>query len=160
MEPAEAQEFRQLLEFEEDSAGALMTTDFLSLSPGLTAAEAIDALRRLAADAETIYYLYLLQEDDVLIGVLSLRELIIADPQTRLSDLMTTRVVSVHPTDSQEKVAELVNKYNLLAIPVITEDGKMLGIITIDDVLELLIPDRSSLETFSRFLVSKISVRR
>jgi magnesium transporter len=136
-----------------------MTTEYLSLSPGITVNEAFTQLRRLAAEAETIYYLYLVEEDLTLSGVLSLRELLMAEPDTLLGDLMQTRIISVHPQDSDEEVADHVNKYNLLAIPVVDNANRMLGIITVDDVLEMLIPDRSSLETFTSLLVSKRALK-
>jgi len=159
MEPEEAQEVRELMDYEEDTAGALMTTEYLALSPTLTTEEAITQLRKLASEAETIYYLYILEEDETIKGVVSLRELLIAEPDAKLEDVMQTRVIHVHPLDDHEKVAELLNKYSLLAIPVLADDEKMLGIITVDDVLEILIPDRSGLETFANFLVSKRSGR-
>ncbi len=157
MEPEEAQEVRELMDYEEGTAGALMTPEYIALSPNSTAAEAISQLRTLAAEAETIYYLYVLKEDETLIGALSLRELIMAEPDTKLEDLMQTRILSVSPQESDREVAEIVNKYNLLAIPVVDDDLKMLGIITMDDVLEMLVPDRGSLETFANFFVSKRS---
>ena len=95
MEPEEAQEVRELMDYEEGTAGALMTTEYIALSPDITAAEAIRQLRTLAAEAETIYYLYVLKEDETLIGAVSLRELIIAEPDTKLEDLMQTRIFSV-----------------------------------------------------------------
>jgi magnesium transporter len=159
MEPEEAQEVRRLMVYEDGTAGSLMTTEYLSLSPGITVNEAFTQLRRLAAEAETIYYLYLVEEDLTLSGVLSLRELLMAEPDTLLGDLMQTRIISVHPQDSDEEVADHVNKYNLLAIPVVDNANRMLGIITVDDVLEMLIPDRSSLETFTSLLVSKRSLK-
>jgi magnesium transporter len=159
MEPEEAQEVRELMVYEEGTAGALMTTEYLALAPGITVAEAFTQLRTLAAEAETIYYLYILQEDETLIGALSLRELIIAEPETKLADLMQTRILSVSPQDSDREVAEIVNKYNLLAIPVVDDNLKMLGIITVDDVLEMLVPDRGSLETFANIFVSKRAMK-
>ena len=159
MEPEEAQEVRELMDYEEDTAGALMTTEFLALSPELTAEEAIAKLRKLASEAETIYYLYILTEDETIQGVISLRELLIAEPDAKLADFMQTRVIHVHPLDDHEKVADLLNKYSLLAIPVVADDEKMLGIITVDDVLEILIPDRSSLETFARLFLSKRTMK-
>jgi magnesium transporter len=99
------------------------------------------------------------EEDLTLSGVLSLRELLMAEPDVLLRDLMQTRIFSVHPQDSDEEVADTVNKYNLLAIPVVDNANRMLGIITVDDVLEMLIPDRSSLETFTSLLVSKRAMK-
>lgn len=159
MEPEEAQEVRELMEHEEDTAGALMTTEYIALSPFLTAEAAIGELRRLAPEAETIYYLYILTEDETLIGVVSLRELLMAEPGAQLRDFMQTRLISVQAQDDHDMVADLLNKYALLAIPVLSAEGKMLGIITVDDVLELLIPDRSNLETFARLFLSKRTMR-
>ena len=159
MEPEEAQEVRELMDYEEGTAGALMTPEYIALSPDITAAEAIRQLRTLAAEAETIYYLYVVKEDETLIGALSLRQLIIAEPDTKLEDLMQTRILSVSPQDSDREVAEIVNKYNLLAIPVVDDNLKMLGIITVDDVLEMLVPDRGSLETFASIFVSKRTMK-
>ena len=99
MEPEEAQEVRELMEYEEGTAGALMTTEYIALAPELTAAEAFPQLRKLATEAETIYYLYILGEGETLLGVVSLRELLIAEPETRLESLMQTRIISVLPED-------------------------------------------------------------
>jgi len=159
MEPEEAQEVRELMVYEEGTAGALMTTEYLALAPEITVAEAFIQLRRLAAEAETIYYLYLLKDDETLCGVISLRELLMADPEARLQDLMQTRLITVQPQDRDREVAEAVNKYNLLAIPVVDDDNRMLGIITVDDVLEMLVPDRGSLETFANIFVSKRAMK-
>ncbi len=159
MEPEEAQEVRELMVYEEGIAGALMTTEYLALSPEITVAEALIQLRRLAAEAETIYYLYLLQADRTLSGVMSLRELLMAEPDTFLRDLMHTRLIYVHAQDPDGEVAETMKKYNLLALPVVDEEGRMLGIITVDDVLEILIPDRGTLETFANIFVSKRAMK-
>ncbi len=159
MEPEEAQEVRELMVYEEGTAGALMTTEYLALSPEITVAEAFTQLRRLAAEAETIYYLYLVKDDQTLDGVISLRELLMADPEAQLHDLMQTRVITVQAQDDEREVAEAVNKYNLLAIPVVDDDNKMLGIITVDDVMDMLIPDRGSLETFARLFLSKRTMK-
>jgi magnesium transporter len=159
MEPEDAQEVRELMSYEEDTAGALMTTEYIALPPEITAAEAISRLRQLAAEAETIYYLFIQSKNEKLMGVVSLRELIMAEPETKLEDIMQDRLIFVHPEDDHEKIADLLNKYGLLAIPVLAKNNKMLGLITVDDVLEFLVPDRSSLETFSHFFISKRSAR-
>ena len=159
MEPEEAQEVRELMDYEEGTAGALMTTEYIALPPGLTVNAAIAKLRQLASEAETIYYLYILDENRTLTGVVSLRELLIAEPVVKLQDIMRTRVILVHAQDDVETVADLLNKYGLLAIPVMNAEEQMLGIITVDDVLEILIPDRSSLETFSNFFTSKRAMK-
>jgi magnesium transporter len=140
MEPKEAQEVEELLEHEEDTAGGLMTTEHVAFSPSLTAAEAIRRIREEAKDAETIYYLYATDPQEHLLGVFSLRELILADPSQRLEQIMHTDVVSVRPETALREVAELQTKYNLLALPVVSGEGEMLGIITVDDVLNLILP--------------------
>ncbi|MCX5891356.1 MAG: CBS domain-containing protein [Deltaproteobacteria bacterium] len=159
MEPEEAQEVRELMEYEEGTAGALMTTEYIALASELTAAEAFPVLRKLAKEAETIYYLYILGEGETLLGVVSLRELLIAEPDSRLDSIMQERIISVLPEDPDERVTELIDKYALLAVPVVEESGKMLGIITVDDVLDMLIPDRGSLETFSNFFTRKRAMK-
>jgi Mg/Co/Ni transporter MgtE len=159
MDAEEAQEVRELMEYEEGTAGALMTTEYIALPPELTAAEAFPRLRKLAAEAETIYYLYILGEGETLLGVVSLRELLIAEPEAKLADLMQTRIISVLADDADERATELIDKYALLAIPVVEESGKMAGIITVDDVMDMLIPDRGSLETFSNFFTTKRALR-
>jgi CBS domain-containing protein/sporulation protein YlmC with PRC-barrel domain len=159
MEPEEAQEVRELMEHEEGTAGALMTTEFIALPPDLTVAEAFPELRKQAVEAETIYYLFILGEGETLLGVVSLRELLIAEPEAKLADLMQTRIISVRPEDPDERATELIDKYALLAIPVVDESGKMEGIITVDDVLDMLIPDRGSLETFANFFTRKRAMK-
>jgi CBS domain-containing protein/sporulation protein YlmC with PRC-barrel domain len=155
MEPEEAQGVRELMEYEEGTAGALMTTEYIALPPELTVAEAFPRLRKLAAEAETIYYLYILGAGETLLGVVSLRELLIAAPEVRLDSIMQTRLISVRPEDSDQRVTELIDKYALLALPVVEEGGQMAGIITVDDVMDMLIPDRGQLETFANFFVNK-----
>jgi len=140
MEPKEAHEVEELLEHEEDTAGGLMTTEHVAFSPSLTAAEAIRRIRDEAKEAETIYYLYVTDPQEHLLGVFSLRELILADPAQRLEQIMHTDVVSVRPETALREVAELQTKYNLLALPVVGGEGEILGIITVDDVLNLILP--------------------
>jgi flagellar motility protein MotE (MotC chaperone)/sporulation protein YlmC with PRC-barrel domain len=140
MEPEEAQEVEELLEHEEDTAGGLMTTGHVAFAPTLTVAEAIRRIREEAREAETIYYLYVTNPQERLLGVLSLRELILADPGQRLEQIMHPEVISVRPGTGLRKVAELQTKYNLLAVPVVGGEGEILGIITVDDVLNLILP--------------------
>ncbi|QIA27930.1 magnesium transporter [Thermaerobacter sp. PB12/4term] len=134
----EAADVRSLLAYLDDTAGGLMTTEFVALQDDLTAAEAIDALRRLAPDAETIYYVYVVDREERLQGVLSLRELIVAPPDTPIRRIMRTRVVTVPPDMDQEEVARVVAKYDLLAVPVVDAEGRILGIVTVDDVVDVL----------------------
>lgn len=140
MEDEDAQEVRKLLAYEEDSAGGIMTTEFLAFQPNMTAEEVIKSLRESANEAETIYYLYVTDEAEHLLGVFSLRELVLAKPQSHVIDFMEKRVVSVHLADSQEECAQMISKYNLLAVPVIDDDEKIHGIVTADDALDKIIP--------------------
>ncbi len=140
MEPEEAQEVEELLEHEEDTAGGLMTGEYVAFAPTLTVAEAIQRIRDEAKEAETIYYVYLTDPQEKLLGVLSLRELIQADPGQRLEQLMRPEVISVRAQTGLREVAEVLTKYNLLALPVVGGEGEMLGIVTVDDVLNLILP--------------------
>jgi magnesium transporter len=134
----EAGEFAELLSYSDDSAGGLMTTDYVSVSPGATAEEVIDQLREVDPEAETIYYVYVVDDDGMLEGVLSLRELITSPPGRRVGEMVSSGTVKVRPGDDQEIVAEVIAKYDLLAVPVTDDEGSLLGIVTVDDVLEVI----------------------
>ena len=140
MEQAEVEEVQELLGYPEDSAGGIMTTEFIALEERLTAAEAINRLRELEPDAETIYYVYVTDGDDRLVGVLSLRDLIVAQPDAVIRDVMIREPVAVGALADQDEVAEVVAHYNLLAVPVVDADGRMAGIVTVDDALDTVIP--------------------
>ena len=158
METDEAEEVKELMQYEEDTAGGLMTTEYIGLSVELTAEQAIQRVRELAPGVETIYYLYVIDAAEKLLGVFSLRELIIAQPDTVLGDLMHTKIVAVHHDDSHRKVADAIHKYGLLAVPVTDETGVLCGIITVDDVLDILMPERSVPDAMSVYL-SKRALR-
>lgn len=149
----EARDVRELMEYPKNTAGALMTTEFIAFQADMTAEESINKLRELAPSAETIYYLYVVDEKGVLKGVLSLRDLIVAPPQANLASIMRTKVINVKHYDHYNTVRETVIKYNLLAVPVVNEDGTLLGIITIDDVMDIVKPDRSGLINFTDFML-------
>jgi len=140
MRPKKAQEIRQLLKHPEETAGGLMTTEFISLSKGMTAEQTIDRLRETSPDAETIYYLYVLDEAGKLAGVLSLRMLIVSQPKKPISEIMVKKVITVNPEMNQKEVASVISKYNLLAVPVLDDNGVMLGIVTVDDVIDFILP--------------------
>jgi len=159
MESDDAEDVRELMQYEEDTAGSLMTTEYVGLPFWLTAEQAIDELRRLAPEAETIYYLYVVDEQEILEGVLSLRELIIASPETPLKDLMHTKIVKISPYDDHEKVTDIIHKYGLLAVPVVNDQDQVLGIITVDDVLELLMPDRPRVESHTTLIARRRQVK-
>ncbi len=140
MEQDEAADVRKLLAYPEESAGGIMTTEFVAIRPDLTAERAIAYLRETADEAETIFYVYVTDPNDCLLGVFSLQDLVLARPQTPVSQFMHERVVSVGLLDSQDDVAQAISKYNLLAIPVVDEAGKLHGIVTADDALDKIIP--------------------
>lgn len=129
---------KKLLAYEPDVAGGIMTSDFVVLEESITKAEALDYLKNNAPDAETIYYIYIIDDQRKLVGVLSLRDLIIAENEVLLKDMMNTNVISVSVYDDQEEVAHVVSKYDLLAVPVINNFGKVVGIITVDDILDVI----------------------
>ena len=140
MEREDAEEVQELLGYPEDSAGGIMTTEFIALEEHLTAGAAIDRLRELEPDAETIYYVYVTDPDDRLVGVLSLRDLIVARPETSIGDVMIREPVAVWALADQDEVAEVVAHYNLLAVPVVDDERRMVGIVTVDDALDTVIP--------------------
>ena len=140
MEKEDAADVRKLLSYPIDTAGGLMTTEYVAIRPGLTAEQAIAVLRDEAAEAETIYYVYVTDDQDRLVGIFSLRDLVIAQPHTPIADFMHHRVVTVNVTDSQDDVAHVVSKYNLLAVPVVDEQRRLHGIVTADDALDKIIP--------------------
>ncbi|MND97493.1 Magnesium transporter MgtE [compost metagenome] len=135
------EDLRTLANYAEGSAGAIMTSEYSTLDARLNAAQAIEALRREAADAETIYQTYVLDEQRQLLGTLSLRELILAPPQIPVAQLMITPVVSARVDDDQEEVARLINHYDLLALPIINADGALVGIVTCDDAMDVVVEE-------------------
>ena len=141
MEEEEAQDVVELLSHEEDTAGGLMTTQAFHLPPHLTASEAIARLRSTeGAEAETTAYIYMTDDLERILGVLSLRELILADPSKRLDEIMEQQVISVRPETGLQEVAETFTKYNLMVLPVVDEGRELKGIITVDDVLNRILP--------------------
>ncbi len=140
MEKEEAKDVSELLTHSQDSAGGIMTTDVIALPGGITAAQAIDDLRVRKPDPELTYYLYVVDDDGKLEGVLSLRDLVVAAPETKVKAIMDSHVLRVDAETPKEEVAALIAKYDLLALPVVDARGKLLGTVTIDDVVELMLP--------------------
>lgn len=134
----EQRAIRQLLGYREDTAGRIMTSEFAALPEDKTAADAVELLRGLDEDFESVRYVYLSDEDNKLSGVVTLNALIVAQPETPLADICTREVITASPEDDQEDVAEDIAKYNLLAMPVVADDGHLLGIVTVDDALDVL----------------------
>ena len=138
MEVEDAAEVKRLLQYPPQSAGLLMTERFVRVRANMTAAQALDHVRQVDDDVETVTNLYVLDNAQKLIGVLSLRQLITSPPQSLIADLMITDLVTVPPDMDQEQAARLFSRYDFLAMPVTDEDGTMLGIITVDDAMDVL----------------------
>jgi magnesium transporter len=134
----ESRDVETLLSYPDDSAGGIMTTEFFALRDELTAAEAIEAIRRRGEEAETVFYIYVTDNTGRLIGIVSLRKLILTTPETKLREIMNTNVVKVDIHTDQEIVAQLVERYNILAIPVVDEAEILVGIITVDDIIDVI----------------------
>ncbi len=143
VDPEVAEETRELAAYPEATAGGIMTTAFVGLSPETKTWQAIDEVRRLshAGEVETIYYVYVLGFGQKLLGVTSLRDLILAEPSQSLADIMTENVVRVLDGDEQEEVARTIAKYDFHAIPVVDDKGRMLGVVTVDDVVDVVIEE-------------------
>jgi magnesium transporter len=138
MEPVEAAELRQLLSYPPDTAGGRMTPAFIAITADLRADQAVVALRRLSEEAETINYVYVTDEQDHLIGVLSLRGLVLSPPETPVRNVMVQDIVTVPIDADQEEAAQILTDHDLLALPVVDEQGRLQGIITSDDVSDII----------------------
>jgi magnesium transporter len=142
MEDEEQADVAELLPYEDDTAGGLMTTEFVTLPHQLTVGEALARLREMAETPNMIYYLYVVEAENSwkLVGVIALRSLILADPAMPLAEVMRTEFQRAHPDEAAGEVAQRIAEYNLLALPVMDETGDILGIITVDDAMEILLP--------------------
>ena len=136
-----AGELRELVKYEEDTAGGLMTTDYTWIYPHRTAEQTIRKIREIAPESEFIYYLYVLDKQDHLLGVLTLRSLLLAQPEASIERIMATDVVTVSPHEQAREVAATIARYDLLAVPVVDGEGKMLGIVTVDDAIDAIMPE-------------------
>ena len=135
---AERSDIRKLLSYPDDSAGSIMTSEYASLPEDITVGEAIEQLRLQAPDRETIYYVYIVDENRRLDGLISLRELILAKPDALLADMMQREVISVRVEEDQEFVAQELARYDFIAIPVVDRQNHLVGIVTHDDVLDIV----------------------
>lgn len=138
METQTAAEVRELLEHEERTAGRIMTPDYFALEEDVTVSEAITALQRRSDELEMIFYVYVVDKRNHLIGVVSLRKLLTTPSSTQLKRIMIPEVISAHTDEEQEEVARLVAEYNLLALPIVDEEDKLVGIVTVDDVIDVV----------------------
>jgi magnesium transporter len=140
MEKDDAEDMRELLSYPEHSAGGIMTTNYAWARLDDTAYKAIERLREQEDEAETLYYIYVVDRSEHLRGVFSLRELVMSTPDRKVREFMTENPVSVRPEASEEEITEVIAKYNLLALPVVDAEGELHGIITIDDAIDLVLP--------------------
>jgi CBS domain-containing protein/sporulation protein YlmC with PRC-barrel domain len=140
MDEEEAEDILELMEHEEDTAGGLMNSEYLFITDDLTVEEALAQVRLLAPDVETAYYIYILDKEEKPLGVVTLKDLVVNTPDTRVEEIMTTNLKTV-PVDAEpEEILEVIAKYNLIAVPVLDKEDRMAGIATVDDVLELFLP--------------------
>ena len=149
MDPKAADEIKALLHYEEKTAGSIMTTEFVAVYTNQTVKDTLKRMKELALSAETIYYIYVLDEQKRLVGVLSLRDLIVADEDDLIKDVMSEGVVSVSVGRNQEEIAQMMMDYDFLALPVVDFQNHLLGIITVDDILDVV--DEEATEDYSKF---------
>ncbi|MEK9197558.1 magnesium transporter [Ureibacillus sp. 179-F W5.1 NHS] len=148
MDSETVEEINELLAYEEYTAGAIMTKEYVSILENSTVRSAMTVLRNEAPNAETIYYVFVVDENHCLTGVISLRDLIISDEDTLIKDIMNERVVYVKVSDDQEDIAQIMKDYNFLAIPVVNESNKLIGIITVDDIIDVI--DEEASDDYSK----------
>ncbi|WP_035446250.1 magnesium transporter [Atopobacter phocae] len=149
MHPNDRRTIEKMLQHDADTAGAIMTTELIKVSVNDTADMVIQKMREIGRLAETIYYIYVVDEGQHLTGVISLRELILSPGETKVEQLMTTQVVTANVETDQEEVAHLIQEYDLLALPIVTIDNVLVGIVTVDDVIDIL--EDEATEDFHRF---------
>jgi magnesium transporter len=138
MQADHATDVQELLTFDTETAGRIMTPDFFALHEDVTVSEAISALQRRSEEFELSYYLYVVDERNHLLGVVSMRQLLLSTPSTPLKKIMSTDVIRVRTSADQEEVARLVANYNLIALPVVDDENKLVGIVTVDDIIDVM----------------------
>ncbi|MDN6029894.1 MAG: magnesium transporter, partial [Lactococcus plantarum] len=138
MAPEKVTEIRNLMHYDEETAGSLMTTEFVAVVANQTVKSAMTVIKATAEDAETIYYVYVLDQNKQLLGVISLRSLLISHDDTLISDIVNEHIIKVDVDEPQERVARYFRDYDLLALPVISHDNLMLGIVTVDDIIDVI----------------------
>lgn len=137
-DPEVRQKINEVLNYPEDSAGSIMTTEFVSLRPTMTVSDSIKRIRRTGVDKETIYTCYVTDDNRKLIGMISIKTLLLAEEDSIISDIMEANVISVNTLDDQEHVANQFNKYDFLAIPVVDGENRLVGIVTVDDAIDVM----------------------
>ena len=153
MDKEKAQKVRGLLSYSPETAGAIMTKEFISIASTDIVSDVLEKLRKDAPNAEIIYYLYVVDNDGILVGVVSLRDLIIVSPNRIIKDIMSTRTISVIEDMDQEDVGKLIKKYDFLAAPVVSKQNRLLGIVTFDDVMDIL--EEEATEDFGEISATK-----
>lgn len=144
MSEEDADEIRELLHYEDDTVGAIMTTEYVSIVANQTVRSAMYVLKSQATVAETIYYIYVVNQKNLLLGVISLRDLITQEDDRMIADIMNERVIAVHVGDDPENVAKTIRDYDFLAVPVTDYDGHLLGIVTVDDIIDVIDDEAAS----------------
>lgn len=157
MEDEDVEHFQEMLDYDEHTAGSIMTTEVALLKEDWTAQEAITNIKNMDANAETIYYLYTVDGTHHLTGVVSLRNLLFAEPNTVLRDIMNVNVMSVRADQDQEEVAHMIREYDFLALPVVNANNVLLGLITVDDVMDVL--DEEHAEDYSGLAAVDVNER-
>jgi Mg/Co/Ni transporter MgtE len=142
MEIESSKEVRELLEYEDDMVGSLMTTDYLSFSATMTVAEVLVEMRAKKPEAVELYNLFVTEQNDELIGTFNLRDLVVAEPNVTVSHLMKSRPVYLFDKQKVSAIAEIISKYNLLAVAVVNQSYQLQGMVVIDDIVEDLIRER------------------
>jgi len=142
MEAESSQEVRELLEYDDDLVGSIMTTDYLSFSSTKTVDEVLNELRCKKPEAAELYNMFVTEKDDRLIGTFNLRDLVVAEPEKTIEEIMKSEPVSLYDDQKTSAIAEIVSKYNLLAVPVIDQNEQLQGMVVVDDVVEDLISER------------------
>lgn len=138
-DPEMRSSINQILRYPENSAGSIMTTEYVALRPGMTVEESITRIRRQGVDKETIYTCYVIDTDRTLLGLVTVKDLLLTeDDDTKISDIMLTNLISVTTQDDQEEVARMFSKYNFLALPVVDKENRMVGIVTFDDAMDVM----------------------
>jgi CBS domain-containing protein/sporulation protein YlmC with PRC-barrel domain len=140
MEPEESDDLRKLLEYPENTAGGIMTTEFAYVDQDLTVNSVLDSLRHMAENVETIYYVYVISKKGDLVGVISLRDILLSEPESKVSEFMHTHIIKADVLEEQHEVAQKIAKYNLIALPVVEDETKLRGIITVDDAIDIVLP--------------------
>lgn len=138
IDPADRKIINDLLNYPEDSAGSIMTTEFIDLKENMTVEQALHKIKRIGLEKETIYNCYVLSASRKVRGIIDLKSLVIAENDVIIKDIMETNVITVSTLEDQENVAKMFDKYNFLAIPVVDTENRLVGIITIDDALDVL----------------------